>query len=308
MQYQQTLKRDITYSGIEFYGGNLVELVLRPAEPDTGVVFRTNTGHVKADIHLASQSRSSVLLRNSTTTVLHSEHLLATLFAYGIDNVLIDVKRKSSRSFKLLETFYLATDTEVIPVSEDRELTLCEKIEEVGLEKQNRERRLLRIDHPINTTHLSFQPTTTEGLIIEATTDYPIPGEETIFLEITPQNYKKQLAQSRMYAKWLPDWANKNNLTRLITKVVMEIVYPSFGIGHGFTPSTVFLPVKNKEEWREQEIYSKEITRHTIVDRLGAIALLDGRLDGVKVKAKFSGHANDIKVLKERVIPHLSLP
>ena len=300
MQLQRTIKKDICYDGIDFYGGNKVNVYLRPSEADTGIVFRTGNGHVGANISYASASQCSILLKNGSAAAIHVEHILATLFAYGIDNAFIDLVRVPSRSFSFLNRVGLATNIEVAPVSDDREVTLCEKIEEIGVEIQSRERRLLTLDAPVYTEKLSFEPINGDGLVIKATTDYPIPGEESLEVLITPETYKSQLARSRMYAKHL-----KFGVHSRIASAVASLVYPSFGIGHGFTPSTVFLPARTLEEWREQENVPSEIAAHTIVDRLGALALLDGRLDGVKVTTRFSGHKNDLYVIRNFLLPNL---
>lgn len=100
MHYQHTLRVPIEYEGTEFYGGQKVRVNISPLEEDHGIIFETKKGQVKADIHRARQSRSSVLLEDKGVGVLHVEHMLATLFAYGIDNALVRLDRVPSRSYK----------------------------------------------------------------------------------------------------------------------------------------------------------------------------------------------------------------
>lgn len=292
MTLQQTLVKRVNYIGREFYGGNDVEVGIEPADENEGILFDTKRGVVKSRLENAEQSRSSILLKNGSARVIHVEHLLATLFAYGIDNAIVRLRRIPTRSFRFLERFGIATDIEVVPVSQDRELTLCNLIDSCGLQEQLGERRMLNIDGPICTEKLQFEPID-EGLVIKATTNYSAIGEQHAQFEITPKNYKDGLSQSRAYAKHIPAGA-----PFWLASLGAALAYPSFGIGHGFTHSTVFLPVGTEGEWRAQEIYPAEIARHSIVDRLGAIALMDGRLDRVKVTVKYSGHANDIRVLR----------
>ncbi|MBI2655115.1 UDP-3-O-acyl-N-acetylglucosamine deacetylase [Candidatus Woesearchaeota archaeon] len=296
MSLQNTIGASIHLVGVECYGGNYVETIIKPAQEDTGVIFQTKKGDIRAKLDYASQSRSSILLNNGRVQILNVEHILATLYAYEIDNALIEVRRIPSRSFRFLSELGLATDVEVVPIFEDREKTLCDKLDEAGVEQQHKERVTLKIDKPVYTERLSFEPIDT-GLILVATTNYPIPGEQTVSIQLTPQSYRDELSRSRPYAKHAPLW-----LPKKLASAIAAVMFPSFGIWHGFDNSKVFLPVKNEDEWYKSQRYASgdEITRHTIVDRLGALALLEGRLEGVRVLAKYSGHANDLRVLREQ--------
>ncbi len=296
---QRTVGRSLEYTGIEFYGGCEVRVLIEPAEEDSRIVFESNKGSVRADINLARQSKSSIMLEDGKTRVIHVEHILATLYAYGIDNARVRLERIPSGSYSLLDKLGIATDIAVVPVSQDRELTLCKKLDEAGYEEQGKERKSLYLQEPIISEKLSFEKIE-RGLIISAKTDYPIPGEQKVEFEINSQNYRDELARSRMYVKHLP-----RGIPKKIGSFLACFAYPQFGIGHGFTPETVFLPVKNAKEWTRQELMFAEIARHSIVDRLGAIALLPGRLEGVKVSAYRSGHQNDINFLRDYVAPKL---
>lgn len=304
MSLQQTVRREIEYTGIEFFGGNEVTVRIKPAEEDRGILFQTRYGDVPATLDCAMPSRCAILLSNGRGGVLHVEHFLATLWAYGVDNALVNLQRKPTRNFSLLERFHFATDIDVVPVASDRELTLCRKLEEAGLEAQQKERGLVTLKEIIYTDNggreLLFEPTAKEGLHISALTNYAPVGEQQFGCAITPENYRDELARSRMCAKYLPFW-----VPRFIGHIGASLAYPHFGIGHGFSQETCFFPPKNSSEWYAQEIFPAELARHSIVDRLGALALLPGRLDHVAVATKYSGHANDLAVLKNEVIPRL---
>lgn len=296
-RYQHTLKKDIAYEGVTLLGGCPVEVRISPTNANRGITFFTPTGSVHADLRSASSyKRYSILLEDQSRggRVLQPEHFLATLFAYGIDNADVTLRRRPTRSYNLMKALGLATDIELIPVFDDRELSLCKKIEEAGLEKQDVPRRHIYVNGKVGTAKLFFEPREQGGLEIEAETDYLLPGREALTVEIAPENYRDQLAASRMsskvYRPWMPDWA---------ARAIVSFWNPAFGIGTGFSRKTVFLPTRTKEEWHQQDRYGYgELARHTIVDRLGAIALLDGRLDSTYVRARFSSHRNDLETLK----------
>lgn len=297
MQHQHTIREPITVSGLEPYGGNTVDIEINPADEDTGIIFETPRGSIKADIDHASQKRSSITLSNGRVELSVVEHFLATLYAYGIDNATISIHQRPSRSYRILQISGLANKASVLPTLPDRQRTLCERLEEVGTKQQTKTRRVKRITNPIHTKRLQFEPIEGDDLLITAITDYPIPGEERHTLTVTPNNYREQVAASRAHMKHL------KYIPRFVPdafiSVATSLAYPSFGVGHGYDEKTFFLPPKTLKEWREAEIYQEEIARHTIVDRLGAIALLGERLEGVHITTRFSGHRNDIDVLKK---------
>ncbi len=295
MNFQQTLRSETYYEGLESFGGQKVKATIYPAPTDTGIIFETKRGEVKANLQNASHFQSAIFLKQEQAGVIQVEHILATLWAYGIDNARIQLERTNpTLSFKALSSLGFATTIDSVPLPEDREYTLCKKIEEVGTIEQERKRKLLTLDEKFETEKLSFFPTNESGLVIKAKINYPVIGEEIVEIGITPESYKNELSMSRSYVKHVPSW-----FPMKLASAIAMFAYPSYGIGHGFTESRFFTPPKNLEEWRRKEIYLGEIARHAIVDRLGAISLLDRRLDGIKVETYRSGHANDLAVLRE---------
>ena len=301
MSLQKTIRKKFDLKGKCFYSGNQVKAIFYPAQEDAGIIFNTVNGDARHTLRNAVPCRRSVLLNSGDVNMINVEHVTATLkYGYGIDNVYIIVRRmipdKISRYIPYLTCL---TSTEVFPNTGDEELTLCKKLDEVGTEEQDKERIILKLKEPFVTDRLSFLPIDS-GLFMQATTDYFPIGEQTFEIEITTENYKNELAGARRYAEhvkylnFLPNFLRD----KLASSLTM-FANPGYGLGHGFNTDNVFLPVRTEEEWRAQEQYHAEIARHTIVDRLGAIALLDGRLDGVRCVMKFSNHINDLKVLKE---------
>ncbi|MBU0615573.1 MAG: UDP-3-O-acyl-N-acetylglucosamine deacetylase [Nanoarchaeota archaeon] len=298
---QYTIKREFELVGQEPYGGNNVKVHFLPAGPDSGIVFTTKDGNVSASLGNASQYKFSVLLKEGAAGVLHVEHLLATLYAYGIDNLRVNIERQPSRSFSLLEYMGASAFCEVVPNFEGKTYGLCEKLDD-NAEQQDASRTVLTLDRQVGDLakdRLTFEPFREHGLYIEATTDYPILGRQIVGINLDSETYKKEIARSRPYAKHVA------KLPSQLLSLLAAIANPSFGIGHGFDPDTnVLLPIYlQKDMKRGQSLYPEgdEPARHTIMDRLGALALLPGRLDGVKVTARFSGHANDIAVLNRIV-------
>jgi UDP-3-O-[3-hydroxymyristoyl] N-acetylglucosamine deacetylase len=93
---QRTLKTPIRCAGIGLHSGARVEMVLKPADADTGVVFRRKDGNRVVDI--PASWRNVVDTRMCTRIGLPDgpsvgtiEHLMAALAGSGVDNALIEI-------------------------------------------------------------------------------------------------------------------------------------------------------------------------------------------------------------------------
>jgi UDP-3-O-acyl-N-acetylglucosamine deacetylase len=225
--------------------------------------------------------------------VIIVEHLFATLYAYEISNARIEVWRKPSLNLRILERLGLA-NTFSLPLVEGREVRLCEEIERAGVVKQDAEQLFLSLDSPQENSKLSLLPR--EGpLTIQAITEYEVPGKQRFTFELSARSYREQLAWSRPYGKVLKDEKH----VWLGLQAFRFYGFTEFGIGHGIKPEDFIWHFSDRETWERLDV-----VRHTCVDRLGAIALLEGRLTNVQVNANGSGHAHDLETLK-RIRPFL---
>jgi UDP-3-O-[3-hydroxymyristoyl] N-acetylglucosamine deacetylase len=95
MLHQRTLKNSIRATGVGLHTGKKVLMTLRPAAPDTGIVFRRTDLPVPVDIKAHAENVGDTMMG----TTLHSgevkistvEHLLSALAGLGIDNALVEV-------------------------------------------------------------------------------------------------------------------------------------------------------------------------------------------------------------------------
>ena len=294
MQYQQTVKGLINLVGREAYGGCEVKVCINPAEPNTGIVFKLPKGIIPAKLEYINPTKFSTILENHEVRLLGPEHILATLYSYGIDNAEIKINRIPSKSLSFLRRLNLATDIEAVPYFPGLEKTVCDKIEEVGIEVQNKPRKILRLEEKIYTEKLKFEPINNDELRIKAITDYKEIGVQEREISLSPTNYK-QISTARAYCKVFPDWLPEEFCRR----VIGTIIFPRFGFYSGISSNNVFRRARSAEKWKARERMDSEIACHTIIDKLGVIALLDGRLSGVYITCEFSGHKNDLAILKK---------
>src|SRR5215211_5314880 len=92
---QRTLKNIIRATGVGLHTGEKVYLTLRPAAPNTGVVFRrvdlAQPVDIKADPYLVGDTRLSSCLERDGVRVSTVEHLMSALSGLGIDNAYVDL-------------------------------------------------------------------------------------------------------------------------------------------------------------------------------------------------------------------------
>ena len=299
VQKQQTLNEELWLTGWEPYGGKATHVGILPAEPNTGIRFITNKGTVEAKLENAIPYSHSILLKNGNPQVLVPEHILAALFGYGIDNADILLIHSPSISFKLMDMLGVAAQIHVCPYFDGREKVLCERLEEAGIKEQSEPRKLVTLEEKVafkeDGKTLELSPSERPGLWIHAKTNYLRPGiEQEVDMQITPETFKNELSESRSYARMVPYW-----FPLKLASAIASFAYPHYGIGHGFSKSTVFLPTRTKEQWEAQEIYPAELARHKIVDFLGVAELLGARLDNVQISIYRTNHVADLNYLRQ---------
>jgi UDP-3-O-[3-hydroxymyristoyl] N-acetylglucosamine deacetylase len=135
MLKQRTLKHLARTVGIGLHSGTKVELVLRPAAPDTGIVFRrvdvTPPVELRADALSVHDTRMATTLERDGVRVATVEHLMSALSGLGIDNCHIDV------------------DAAEIPIMDGSASSFVFLIQSAGIVEQNAPKRFVRVRKPV---------------------------------------------------------------------------------------------------------------------------------------------------------------
>ena len=93
---QKTIKKDILLKGIGLHSGKLVSLVIKPAKPNSGIVFKRvdidkNNIIIPNVYNVSNASYCTTITNQSGISVSTIEHLMGALFGLGIDNALIEI-------------------------------------------------------------------------------------------------------------------------------------------------------------------------------------------------------------------------
>lgn len=141
MLRQRTVKALVRTQGVGLHSGQRVELTLRPAAPDTGIVFRRVDLPVPVEIR-ADAARVNDTRMASTLTAADSgpgasvrvatvEHLMSALAGLGIDNLYVDVTAPE------------------IPILDGSAGSFVFLIQSVGIEEQAAPKRFIRVERPV---------------------------------------------------------------------------------------------------------------------------------------------------------------
>mgnify|MGYP000285755161 FL=1 len=93
---QKTIKKSIKFQGVGLHSGKIVNLCLKSAEPNTGIVFKRVDLNINNLVYPSFNNVTNTSLNTTVSnefgvTVSTIEHLMGALFGLGIDNVLIEI-------------------------------------------------------------------------------------------------------------------------------------------------------------------------------------------------------------------------
>lgn len=261
VRFETTIQRPVEVSGTGLHHGVPVKMRMTPAPAGSGVVFRRSDleyftipaswKHVARVSYATSLMRQGVLI--STT-----EHLLSTLYSFGIDNVAIEI------------------DNLEVPILDGSGKPFVDLLREAGLRQLRRKRRYLRIRRPVTVQdgkkRISILPYDSFRLTCDI--DFPQPiGKQSLEMEVTPENYARELSPARTFGF-------ERELDQL--RQMGLIRGASLESGVCFTDTGVLNP--------EGLRFPDECCRHKALDLIGDLALIGKPLLG-QVIAERAGHA-----------------
>ena len=138
MLRQRTVKALVRATGVGLHSGQGVELVLRPAAPDAGIVFRRVDLPVPVDIRADAARVNDTRMASTLTAesdpevrVATVEHLMSALAGLGIDNLYVDVTAAE------------------IPILDGSAGSFVFLLQSAGIVEQAAPKRFIRVKHPI---------------------------------------------------------------------------------------------------------------------------------------------------------------
>ena len=265
MQKQRTLKTTIKTIGVGLHTGARVELVLRPASPDTGIVFRrvdlVPPVTIPASALYVGDTRLSSTLKHDGASISTVEHILSALAGLGVDNLHIDIAGPE------------------IPIMDGSAGPFVFLLQSAGVIEQDAPKRYLRVLSTVEVRDgdkwARFDPF--NGFKLDFTIDFPHPvfGSENrhVVIDFAEHSYVKEVARARTFG-FMQD---------------VEALRAAGLVLGGSLQNAVVLDdyrVLNTEGLR----YDNEFVKHKVLDAIGDLYLLGHPLIGQYTAFK-SGHA-----------------
>jgi UDP-3-O-[3-hydroxymyristoyl] N-acetylglucosamine deacetylase/3-hydroxyacyl-[acyl-carrier-protein] dehydratase len=134
--FQHTLASEISISGVGIHTGQTVQMTLRPADPNTGIVFKRidleGQPSVKADVDNVVETTRSTTIEANGARIGTIEHLMAALFGNQVDNALIEI------------------NAEEVPILDGSSEPFIETIQKAGVRKQDAQKIYYTLQHNIS--------------------------------------------------------------------------------------------------------------------------------------------------------------
>ena len=148
---QKTLKNNISFSGVALHTGLTVNVCIKQAKPNFGIVFKrvdlkSNNYVYPNFMNVTNTSLNTTVENEFGVKVSTIEHLMGALFGLGIDNALIEI------------------DNEEVPILDGSAKNFIEKITSVGLKTSEEPIKIIKINKEINYSEgerfISIKPST----------------------------------------------------------------------------------------------------------------------------------------------------
>ena len=280
MLQQRTLKTITRAVGVGLHSGQRVELTLRPAQPDTGIVFRRVDLAEPVDIPITALSvtdtRMASTISRGNAKVHTVEHLMSACAGLGIDNLYVDIT------------------AEEVPILDGSSASFVFLLQSAGVELQRAPKRFVRVTKPVevregegaNAKWARLEPY--QGYKLSFEIDFAHPAVDSTGQRVTfdmgTGNYSRDIARARTFG---------------FTKDVEMMRTHGLARGGGLDNAIVMddYKVLNSDGLR----YDDEFVKHKILDAIGDLYLL-GKPLLAAYSAFRSGHAMNNLLLRELLV------
>jgi UDP-3-O-[3-hydroxymyristoyl] N-acetylglucosamine deacetylase len=272
--FQTTIAAAAQISGIGVHSGNPVSMTFHPAEAGTGIVFQRhhdngNITEIKAvSANVGNTDLCTVLGRSQTQSIATIEHVMAAIYALGLDNLVVEV------------------DGPEAPIMDGSSFPFIEAIEQVGIVNLGVKRRYIRVLKPVRidagSSWAEFRPYNGTRFEVEIDFDTPLIGRQTWGGDLTAETFTKELSRARTFG---------------FMRDVERLWAAGYALGSSLENSVVISDdhtVINMEGLRYEK---DEFVRHKTLDAVGDLALAGAQFIGC-YRSYRGGHKVNANALK----------
>jgi len=272
MHLQRTIKEQVRATGVGLHSGKKVNLRLRPAAADTGIVFRRIDLAEPLDFPALAtgvgNTQLASVLTNGNARVSTVEHLMAACVGLGIDNLYVDL------------------DAEEVPIMDGSATTFVYLLQSAGISVQAAAKRYLRLLKPIEVRETDkwarLSPFFGYRLNFAISFNHPAvnaTGQEVSF-DFARDSFVKEIARARTFG------------------FVQEVeTLLSHGLGRGGSLDNAIVLDEYRVLNNGGLRFDDEFAKHKLLDAIGDMALA-----GYPLLAEYSafksGHALNNKLVR----------
>lgn len=268
---QVTIANDISRTGTGLFTGIKASITFHPAPENHGIVFRRidlpSAPLIRAHVDYVHSTPRCTILNSEGASLQTVEHVLAAIYATGIDNILIDISGPE------------------VPIFDGSSQIFVEMIDEAGMYHNEGYLTVHSIEKPLffsdGDVHMVALPS--DHLRISYTLHYPnssLIGSQFISLEINAESFSKDLASSRTFSLY---------------EEIMP--YIEKGLLKGGSLENAVLIKEDRVINPDGLRFCNEMVRHKVLDMIGDLSLTGVRFNA-HIIALRSGHRANSELAK----------
>ena len=272
MLKQRTLKQAISATGVGLHNGEKVTLTLRPAAPDTGIIFKRvdlpQPNEIMATPSAVHDTKMCSALEANGARVATVEHIMSALAGLGVDNVYVDV------------------DASEIPIMDGSSGPFVFLLQQAGIVEQAAAKKFIRIKKTVEVVEgdkwVRFEPY--HGFKIDFTIDFSHPVFEhsgnRSRIDFAEDSYVKEISRARTFG------------------FMHEVEYlRSNGLARGGSLDNAIVLDEYRVLNADGLRYEDEFVKHKVLDAIGDLYMLGHPILGAFYAYK-AGHALNNQLLR----------
>lgn len=272
MLKQRTLQQAISATGVGLHNGEKVTLTLRPAAPDTGIIFKRvdlpQPNEIMATPGAVHDTKLCSALEANGARVATVEHIMSALAGLGVDNVYVDV------------------DASEIPIMDGSSGPFVFLLQQAGIVEQAAAKKFIRIKKTVEVIEgdkwVRFEPY--HGFKIDFTIDFNHPVFEysgnNSTIDFADDSYIKEISRARTFG------------------FMHEVEYlRSNGLARGGSLDNAIVLDEYRVLNADGLRYDDEFVKHKVLDAIGDLYMLGHPILGAFYAHK-SGHALNNQLLR----------
>lgn len=265
MLEKRTIQKEIHLSGVGIHSGKEVDLLLRPSS-STGIVFRrTDLNNLELILDTKKiKAKSSTYLTSEGCKIQTLEHLLAVIYVFGIDSLIIEI------------------NGDEIPIMDGSASPFVQAVLKAGIKPLPGKKKSIKILKPFiikeEGAAISFYPDSDFKITYSIEYDHPLIQRQELSLSVNLENFVTEIAPARTFG---------------FLKDVPSLRAQGLALG-GSLDNAIVLDEKGVISGSLR--YPDEFVRHKILDLIGDLSLMGSPLIG-HFKAHKAGHGLHLKAI-----------